>query len=366
MLIFRYLFRETFKTQLAVTAVLLLIFMSQKFVQIISQAAEGNIPGAIVAKLVIYNIPTYMVLIVPISLFIGVLFTHGRLYAESEMTVMHACGYSNAQVLRDTMVLGILTTVLAFANSLYISPYFHQLEHKMVDEANAETGVASILPGRFENLGNGVVAFIQEIEHKGEKLNKVFISHAGQGETRPSIVIADRGGLKSELDGSAWLHLEDGTRYEGTKQGLDQTITTFAKYSIEVKERATQNRNLGFYAMSTNELWASDDIRAISELQWRISLPLSIPILTLLVVPLSVVNHRQGRYAKLVPAILLYLSYYLLMSAAKSALQDGAIPPSVGIWSVHVLMLTIALSYLFLRSEKYLVIRARWVGRKNV
>ena len=39
------------------------------------------------------------------------------------------------------------------------------------------------------------------------------------------------------------------------------------------------------------------------------------------------VNPRQGRYAKLPPAILLYLSYFLLLSAARSAIDSGRLPP---------------------------------------
>ena len=79
----------------------------------------------------------------------------------------------------------------------------------------------------------------------------------------------------------------------------------------------------------------------------------SIPLLTLLAVPLSVVNPRQGKFAKLVPAISLYLGYFILLNAAKFAVEDGKIPPSIGLWWIH-------LSALFIGG--FLIIKGRPLG----
>lgn len=51
------------------------------------------------------------------------------------------------------------------------------------------------------------------------------------------------------------------------------------------------------------------------------------------------VNPRQGRYAKLLPAILLYLSYFLLLSAARSAIDSGRLPHWPGMFLVPLVYL---------------------------
>ncbi|MNF73225.1 Lipopolysaccharide export system permease protein LptF [compost metagenome] len=92
-------------------------------------------------------------------------------------------------------------------------------------------------------------------------------------------------------------------------------------------------------AKPTLELLGTQDSQLMAELQWRLSLPLSILVLTFLVVPLARVNPRQGRYAKLLPAILLYLSYFLLLSAARSAIDSGRLPHWPGMFLVPLVYL---------------------------
>lgn len=69
MIAFRYLFWETFKTQLAVLFVLLLIFVSQNFIEVLGAAASGSIPASLVGKLLLLNMPDMATLMLPISLF---------------------------------------------------------------------------------------------------------------------------------------------------------------------------------------------------------------------------------------------------------------------------------------------------------
>ncbi|PRI67840.1 Lipopolysaccharide export system permease protein LptF [Haemophilus influenzae] len=66
-----------------------------------------------------------------------------------------------------------------------------------------------------------------------------------------------------------------------------------------------------------------DSSSAKAELHWRITLILAVPLMALIAVPLSRVNPRQGRFAKILPALLLYLIYFLLQSSFKSAGSAG-------------------------------------------
>ncbi|SUC78775.1 Lipopolysaccharide export system permease protein lptF [Providencia stuartii] len=92
MIIIRYLVRETLKSQLAILFVLMLIFFSQKSIDILGAAVQGNIPSDLVLPLLGLGVPEMAQLILPLSLFLGLLMTYSKLYTESEITVMHACG----------------------------------------------------------------------------------------------------------------------------------------------------------------------------------------------------------------------------------------------------------------------------------
>jgi lipopolysaccharide export system permease protein len=76
-------------------------------------------------------------------------------------------------------------------------------------------------------------------------------------------------------------------------------------------------------------------------------LPILVFIVTLMAVPLARVNPRQGRFLKLLPAILLYMAYLTILIAARGALEKGKIPMGLGLWWVHALFLSIGLALLY-------------------
>ena len=105
-IIIRYLVRETLKSQLAILFILLLIFFCQKLVRILGAAVDGDIPANLVLPLGL-GVPEMAQLILPLSLFLGLLMTLGKLYTESEITVMHACGLSKAVLIKAAMILAV-------------------------------------------------------------------------------------------------------------------------------------------------------------------------------------------------------------------------------------------------------------------
>ena len=116
MIIIRYLVRETLKSQLAILFILLLIFFCQKLVRILGAAVDGDIPTNLVLSLLGLGIPEMAQLILPLSLFLGLLMTLGKLYTESEITVMHACGLSKAVLIKAAMILALFTGAVAAVN----------------------------------------------------------------------------------------------------------------------------------------------------------------------------------------------------------------------------------------------------------
>ncbi|MBZ6068123.1 LPS export ABC transporter permease LptF [Aeromonas schubertii] len=335
-IVFRYLFKETLKTQLAVLFVLLLIFVSQQFIKIISDAAEGSVPTQLVSTLLWLNLPNMALLMLPISLFLAILFAHGRFYAESELTVMHAVGFSHRFVMRNAMILALVTALVAVANTLWVAPYAKEREYQVMDQFKSDPGVSLLQEGRFLELDKGrSVAYIQELNGRGTELGKVFLLQHGEGSTPPSLVVADTGEITIDKEGLQWLTLKDGTRYEGNFSGKAFRISDFGSYGVVIRQRDLETSQRKSSAKSTDELLRGDlDNELMAELQWRLSLPLSIPVLTFLVVPLARVNPRQGRYAKLLPSILLYLSYFLLLSAGRSAIASGSLPHWPGMFLI--------------------------------
>ena len=122
LIVFRYLIGEVFKSQLAVFLILITIILSQRFVKTLADASDGELPGQLVFTLVALKLPQMAILILPLAAFLGVLIAYGRIYAESEMTVLHATGVSEWLVGRITLVLSLVIALLAAGLTLHLSP----------------------------------------------------------------------------------------------------------------------------------------------------------------------------------------------------------------------------------------------------
>ncbi len=122
MIIIRYLVRETLKSQIAILFILLLIFFCQNLVRVLGDAVDGNIPTNLVLSLLALGVPKMAQLILPLSLFLGLLMTLGRLYTESEITVMHACGLGKRTLIIAAMILALFTSAVAAVNVFWAGP----------------------------------------------------------------------------------------------------------------------------------------------------------------------------------------------------------------------------------------------------
>ena len=155
MIIFRYLFIETVKSQIAVLFILSLIFVSQQFVALLSKVMTGALPANLVIEMLMYSMPALGTLILPVSLFIGILFAHGRLYAESEMIILTACGYSPNRILISSLLLSSLTIVIVGFNAFVYAPISEEGKVQLRETVDADVGLATLKQGRFESLDGG-------------------------------------------------------------------------------------------------------------------------------------------------------------------------------------------------------------------
>ncbi|MCG7586120.1 LPS export ABC transporter permease LptF [Photobacterium sp. OFAV2-7] len=344
MIIVRYLTRETLKSQFAVLFVLFLVFISQKFIRVLASATEGSIPSDLILTLMGLYMPSMALLMLPLSLYIGILLTFGRLYAESEITVMNATGIGNKFLIQAALWLAVITGSFAAFNSLWLAPWSVEQETKVMEQVEADSGLELLVKGQFQAApdGKGVV-FVDDITDSGTRLHNVFVAQVTARDTmRPSVMVAERGYVSELEDGRQVLDLQAGTRYEGFPTRLDYSVTEFDGYQALIGQRAVREKSRDWDALPTLELMQRPELAAKAEFQWRVSLFLCIPLLTMVVVPLSAVNPRQGRFAKLFPAVLIYLTYFLSISAGKSAVEDGGLPPAIGLWSINLMIFLIA------------------------
>lgn len=343
LIITRYLIRETFKSQIAILFILLLIFFCQKLVRVLSMAVEGDIPTNLVFSLLGLGIPEMAQLILPLSLFLAILMTFSKLYTESEITVMHACGLSKNVLLVAALVLSLFTGLIAGVNSAWFGPLSAINQEQIIADAKANPNLAALVEGQFQPSQDGSsVLFVGNVD--GNKFTHVFLAQIRtSGNQRPSVVVADQGHIEEDANGAQRIFLDKGTRYEGTALLRDFRVTDFEHYQAVIGHQEAVLDNSDVEQASFAELMAMDNNQAKAELNWRLTLIISVPLMALMVVPLSEVNPRQGRVVSMLPAMLLYLIYFLLQSSLKSNASRGKIDPNIWVWVVNLSYLAIGI-----------------------
>ncbi len=345
----RYLIRQVVVNMLAVSVVLMLVFMSGRFIKYLAQAASGGISADVLFLIMAYRMPGFLELILPLGLFIGILLSLGRMYLESEMSVLYACGVSKNRILATILMVSFFVAVLVGTLSLHLGPAGMQKVQDIFYEQSRLTEFEMLVPGRFQRLRSGErVTYARSLSDDKKKLGQVFIAETPHDGAPPVVYVAQSGHIEfDEQTQSRYLVLDDGALFRGGEKHLDYRTVEFEAYGLKINPPEAKRTRQKDDAISTLTLLESEDPKHQALLQWRISLGLLVPVIAILAVALSRVNPRQGRFFQLLPAMLIYICYLALLIAARKWVEKGKVPVYVGVWWVHGMALAIALSIFY-------------------
>lgn len=337
----------------AVTTVLLMILMSGRLIRQLASAAAGEVSLEIVFFTLILRLPSFLEMILPLALFISILLTYGRLYAESEMTVLTATGFSNKKLLGYTMIPALVLTTIVASFTLVLSPWGAQKMEELYKKQSQLTEFELLAPGRFQSTEKGSrVTYAESLSSDKSEMRHVFIADGG------SLLVARRGTqYVSDETGSRFLELHDGRRYDLVPGQLDMQSLDFDLYGVKIADEPEERRKLRKEAVPTLQLIGSDNSKHQGQLRWRLSLILMVPIVTLIAFPLSKVNPRQGKFAKLFPAVVLFMVYISLIIGLVGMIEKGKIHPDGPIWILHAVYLAIGVGLLTI---------PEWLRRRKV
>ena len=347
----RYLLREAAGAWVAVTIVLLAIMLATRFARYLAVAASGKLPKELLLQVVALSSLQYLMILIPVSLLLAIMLSLGRLYKDQEMSAMTACGISSAQFYRPFVLLALILSFVAGALAFAIGPWAGRRADYLVEDSRWLVQFNAFEPGQFRDVANGRgVFYTDRVDHTGQKLGMVFAQIRERGET--SIVTA-REGEQTNARGERRLELKDGFRYVGEPGRADYDVVRFGTFDTRIQLPEFIYRSDERKLKRTSTLIKSQDPADLAELHWRLAAPISVFLLALMAVPLSHLAPRQGRYAKLVVGIVIYLIYSNLLGLGQAWIAKSMVPPVIGMWWVHALAASFAL-WLLARREGWL------------
>ncbi|HET7202053.1 MAG TPA: LPS export ABC transporter permease LptF [Steroidobacteraceae bacterium] len=336
----RYLLREVTWTFVAVTGVLLVVLLSNQFARVLGQAAQNDFPGGIVLTLIGLTTLQQLTVLVPVGLFLGIVLALGRLYHESEMTAMTACGVGPLRIYKPIALLALIVAALLAVLSFRVVPAAWQKSTELRVAALRAAQFGALEPGRFRSFAGGDAVFYAERIGQNGELFDVFVQR-NVGD-KMEIAMAERAVQRGAGQAEQLFILYSGRRYEGAPGAANWRIVEFREHGIPVQLPDTRTAKDKSEMKSTPALLDSIEPRDRAELAWRTAVPVMAVVLMVLAVPMSRLRPRQGRFARVGLAVLAYFLYSNLLAAARVWIQKDAPGGQLGLWWVHLLPLLIA------------------------
>ena len=358
-IISRYLLRNLIVFFLAITFIIGLIVFGNQFVLTTQESLSFGIPIKELMPLVGFNMLRDIPIILTLSLFLSIIITISQLYKNSEAVVMNSIGLGDRDFINLIKPIVFFTFIVVFYLTMFAVPWAKQQKSYAEDETVNASEFSFITEGKFESFKNGEIVFYasesKTTDTVGEQnMEEIFIYALDKG--KPVIVLASEAkkytNAKSE---SIYLRLKNGIRYEGLPGNENINILNFEKYDLEIVSGDIQKSISSFSEIeekNTIDLLREGGVKANAEIQWRISQPISVLILSIFGVFLGKSSPRTGKGINLIVGVVLFMLYNNALLVAKSAIESGQLSSIIGMWGVHLLLLLILIIFYQFRQGK--------------
>ncbi len=350
MIINKSFITEVLRTALAVTFVIISIFLVMRVMGFLSQAADGVIPVEGVFSLVGLKMVSYLDVMLPLMFYIALIMVLNRWYGDHEMAVLASAGVGLAHFLKPMSVLIFTLGSLVAFFSFYLTPLSIAKGYALEREYRESNEISGVITGKFVEAkdGNGVY-FVEDYNRKTGNYENVFVYRASFD--REGVVVSRTAyRTEDERTQDQFLVLVNGTRYEGNPGQPDYRVVDFEKYAVRIEPRNQTKLYLPIRARKNSEIMNNPEPQYRSEWYWRIAKVFTLPVLALFALALSHVDSRRGKSTGMVLAFLVYLTYTNLLGYAVALIKKGDASSSLPIWIIHCTYFCLAVYCLYRRN----------------
>jgi len=338
----RSLVRELTATAIGLFVVLLGILFTNLVVRLLARAAGGAVAPEGIWALLGFNALFYLNILLSVTLYLTVLLTLSRWYRDSEMIVWFTSGQSVTACLKPILWFAAPFLVAIVVLSLFLSPWAEQRKLEFERQLESRDEFVLLTPGLFKEFRRAnLVVYVESINTFDGTIRNIFLHSIDDG--KDVTTVARSGSLQEMKNGDRFIVLEDGHRYEGKPGAADYRIVEFERLGRRIEPVELRALPTSAKAIPTPALVAIDGKIERAELFWRLSVPISAVLLTLLGIPLAHVNPRMGRSFNLISAALLYMVYSNCLNIVQSFIAQGKLGFWAGLALPHVIAAVVVL-----------------------
>ena len=355
----RYIRRNLVTLFFAIFFIIGLFVFGNRIVLTVQESFEQGIPFQELIPLISFNMIRDVTLIITLSFFLAIILSISQLYKNSEAIVMNSMGLSDKHFVVFIQPTVLLTFIIITFLTIYAVPWAKQQKNIVEEETKNASEFSFITKGEFEEFKQGDIVFYasesKTLDTLGEQnMEEIFIYSFN--EKKPMIVLASE--ARKYIDprtNSTYLRLKDGIRYQGIPSDENISILNFDLYDLEIISGELQ-KSLAIYTKiegkSTVDLIKAGGSYANAELQWRLSQPITVLILSFFGIFLGKTSPRGGKGVNLLIGIIVFMLYNNGLLVAKRAIELGQINLLTGFLGVHLLVLMLLILLYQFRNGK--------------
>lgn len=337
MILSRYIYKDVITSSGFTLLLLVSLAMGGRVTAYLTEVTLGNLAVDAVLPIVFFRLPSVVESILPTSYFLGLILVFGRMHTDREMVSITASGVGEWFLYSTVFKLSLIFSLILAGVSLWVRPVSQDHVDRIWEQQENLSELDLLIPARFNN-GNSGKRVIYIASKNDEVIDDFFMADYSQnsnGEKQALLTRAKSGIIETGTDrNDSYLILNDGVRVSLDRYQSPEEVTEFATlsqiFSAHHNGYATR-RN----AIPTLQLVHSSLIGEQAELMWRISMGLMLLIICPLAIPLSYVDPRMGKYAKLLPGISIVLLYQGLLATMKATVEKETLPVIPGFLLVH-------------------------------
>ena len=297
---------------------------------------EGGLPSLFLLQLLTLKIIQYSSLIIPLSLFFGILISLNRFYVSNEMVIMKLGGFSSKVIssVLSKIILGATIIVMLF--NFFVTPYVVNFRTYIEHQILHEQKIYSLQEKNFNQNNNGSKIIYISNKNKIDKGN-IFIKSKNQESVRIDI----SSGLESSDNN--YVTLIDGMSYV-YKPNDGISYTKYTSQNIQLSNQVPNKINHDIDSKSIFDLLKINNIESFQELIKRFSLIVATFILGYMAIPLSHINAREDKYRNIFTAILFYFTYIILINILSKSF-DNKLYVVLSLLNLHLLYLYITYKF---------------------
>lgn len=299
-----------------------------------------GVPLWAVVKLLIYKLPSIMVLTFPVSTLFATAMALGRLSKDSEIIALRTSGVTLFRIAFPIVMVGLLVSCLSYFTNEKLVPHANYVATNLIRQIIYKQPLPEVKENIFFKDAYNRFYYARRVDMKSKTMENIMVYEV-TGDRFPRVILAEtanfvgriwdlQNGIIHKYDEEGFLNYE--ASFENMKLNVSEDVMSFSKQ--KGSQEMTSGELKGMIAMLDKGGMKTSELR--TELFMKYSIPLTCFVFALIGIPFSLPSPRSGRTWGMVVTIVFMFTFYVFASVFRSLGRGAILPPAIAAFTPQI------------------------------